>query len=607
MFDARGIEAIHHSPYSLVRYQYQRISQPARLGDGIGMQESTAIAASRSGSFGAAPAARPEPGVRSEGFRSLLRRWLVPSMADCLFIALTAWLFMAGSGWKVLLGDADTGWHIRTGEYILDHRAVPTTDLFSFSKAGQPWYAWEWLSDVLFALLYRGLGLKGVVLAAGLVLALAFTVIFRHALWRGADGAVALGVTLMAASASTIHFLARPHVFTLLLAPLSLWLLDRDLARPGRAVWFLAPMAAVWTNLHGGFLVLVAAVWLCAAAEALKALRPEEFGKARWRPARRYLTLAGLCSLATLANPFGWRLHAHIGRYLGSDWIREAVEEFQSPRFRSESMAQFEALLFAGLVVAGVLVKRRDWYHALLIGFWAHASLGSARHVPIFALVVAPVLAGEASGLWRRWSAGWPKRSLHGIVRDVAAEFGSGRRSASVWAFALVLALVLVNPPGWWPADFPEVRLPVGLVNRHLDGFAAGQLGRILAPDQWGDYLIYRFYPRQRVFIDGRSDFYGPELGRDYVRMINGHYQWRTLMARYGFDAALIPPGWPLAELLKRDSAWCLAEDDGRALLFLRRGARRALNNPADSAERLSGGQEQMAAAAARAQWGDRK
>jgi len=95
----------------------------------------------------------------------------VPSHADWLFAALIVWLFVAGSGWQVLLADGDTGWHIRAGEYILAHREVPHADLFSFTRPGAPWCAWEWLSDVLFALAHRAAGLKGVVLLAGAVIA----------------------------------------------------------------------------------------------------------------------------------------------------------------------------------------------------------------------------------------------------------------------------------------------------------------------------------------------------------------------------------------------------------------------------------------------------
>src|SRR5262249_47722073 len=75
----------------------------------------------------------------------LQNRWaqlFLPSFSDLFFIALMCWLFMGAAGWSGLLVDADVGWHIRNGEWVLDHHAVPHQDLFSFSKPGAPWYAW---------------------------------------------------------------------------------------------------------------------------------------------------------------------------------------------------------------------------------------------------------------------------------------------------------------------------------------------------------------------------------------------------------------------------------------------------------------------------------
>src|SRR4030088_3032576 len=75
---------------------------------------------------------------------------LLPSLTDFVFATLLLWLF-AGGGAKTLLGDGDTGWHIRTGDYILERYTVPQKDIFSFTRPNEPWFAWEWLSDILFA------------------------------------------------------------------------------------------------------------------------------------------------------------------------------------------------------------------------------------------------------------------------------------------------------------------------------------------------------------------------------------------------------------------------------------------------------------------------
>src|ERR1700682_45090 len=94
---------------------------------------------------------------------------LLPSLTDFFFGALLLWLFIGGGG-KSLLGDGDTGWHIRTGDYILEHHVVPQKDFFTFTKPDEPWFAWEWLSDVIFSWIHQSWGLKAIVLLAGVLL-----------------------------------------------------------------------------------------------------------------------------------------------------------------------------------------------------------------------------------------------------------------------------------------------------------------------------------------------------------------------------------------------------------------------------------------------------
>ncbi|MGE5567870.1 MAG: hypothetical protein ACM3S5_02430 [Rhodospirillales bacterium] len=496
-----------------------------------------------------------------------VRRLPLPSLSDWLFAALIAWLFIAGSGWSTLLADGDTGWHIRTGEYILDNRRLPEADLFSFSRAGERWYAWEWLADVAFAASYRQLGLKGVVLLAGTVIALYLTVLFRYMLWSGANAFIALAVCLLCAGASGIHFLARPHIFTLLLLAVSLWLLERDARKPGRAVWILAPLAALWANLHAGFPALLACLGLQIAGSAVEVIRDTCSLRAAWFRVRRKVALLAVCAAATLANPYGIGLHLHIAGYLQSNWIREAVDEFQSPRFRSESALHFEILLFAGILIVPWLVRNRRIGDALMVLFWSHAALVSVRHVPLYAVAACPVIAAAAGRAWERWARAKSPASVAGTLQDIAAGVTPGFRRNTLWPAALVAALVLLDAPLRWPQDFPEVKFPTALVGRQ-DRKLAG--ARVFTSDQWGDYLIYRFHPHQKVFIDGRSDFYGPEIGKLYLRIAYGDPEWRSALARYSFTHVLAPPEWPLASLLRRDPAWRLVEEDRTAVLFER-------------------------------------
>jgi hypothetical protein len=491
---------------------------------------------------------------------------VVPSFADCFFVAILAWLFVCGaSGWKSLLMDGDTGWHIRAGEYMLANHTVPTHDIFSFTKLGAPWFAWEWLTDVWFGFLFRLGGLKAIVLFTGALISAFATMLLRYTIWRGANALLAAGATFLAVGSASLHFLARPHIFTLFLLPASIWLVEADRRSPTRLLWLLVPLTAVWTNLHGGFLVFLVLLALLVAGSAVEAL----LGKPCWSAVRRYSLLLVGCSAASFVNPYGSALHVHIVEYLRADWIRNLVQEFQAPTFRSENQFQFEALLVAGLVVTGFLLQKRRITEMLWLLVLAHCSLVSVRHAPLYASVAAPLIASEVSGWWMSFASGAKKASIGRILHQLGEDIAPSFRWMSVWPVLVVLTLVALDAPIKWPSDFPSEAFPVAMVHEH-----AGLLrsGRLLTPDQWGDYLIYCNYPEQRVFVDGRSDFYGESLGREYLHLLQGAYDWQAILKRYGFEMALLPVDWPLAAMLKLDPSWRVVKDDGKAILFVHLG-----------------------------------
>ena len=272
------------------------------------------------------------------------------------------------------------------------------------------------------------------------------------------------------------------------------------------------------------------------------------------------------CSAASFVNPLGIGLHLHILEYLRADWIRNLVQEFQAPTFRSEGQFQYEMLLIAGLLAAGALLRRKCVTEALWLLFLAHRSLVSVRHVPLYATVAAPLIASELSGWWKSLAGGLSKSSIVRILHQLGEDIVPSFRWMSVWPAVVVAALIAIDAPIKWPTDFPSEAFPVAMVHGNSELL---QQGRLLTPDQWGDYLIYCYYPRQRVFVDGRSDFYGEALGREYLHLLQGAYDWPAILKRYGFDRALLPVDWPLTAILKLDPSWQVIKDDGKAILFL--------------------------------------
>jgi hypothetical protein len=504
----------------------------------------------------------------------LATRWgrlLVPSLSDFLFIALIAWLFMSSGphGWQSLLADADVGWHIRTGEYILNHHQVPHHDLYSFSKPGAPWYAWEWLSDVIDGLLFRWAGLKGIVLAAGALIALFATTLMRRIVDAGAHLFVALLVTLFSVGAASMHFLARPHIFTLLLLSISMWIIEADRrgANPAR-IWWLAPITLVWTNLHGGFLVLIGLLGLAAIGAAAEAwLEKPRGGRPDWAPALRWAGLAAACGAASFVNPYGWELHRHVIQYLRSDWIRKVVQEFQSPSFRDENMLQFEALLFIGLITAGARFRRGQVIDGLWIVCLGYMSLSSVRHVPIFVTVAAPMIAVEMTYWWKAWVGDSSQQSALGILNQMGRDIVAGFQRFTIWMAVAVAALAMSGSAVAWPQDFPSLVFPTAMVHAHEQEILQA---RVLTTDQWADYLIY-LHPEQKVFMDGRSDFYGPEIGDQFLQVMRGMPGWEKVIQKYRFNLALIPVDTAIAQLLKQRPEWRVVADDGKEILLVLR------------------------------------
>src|SRR4051794_12388568 len=103
---------------------------------------------------------------------------IMPSLTDVAFIMPILFLFLRMDGTKALLSDGDTGWHIRTGQWILANGRVPESDVFSYTKAGQPWFAWEWLWDVSFGWLHQMWGMQAVLAVSTLILCLTFALLF---------------------------------------------------------------------------------------------------------------------------------------------------------------------------------------------------------------------------------------------------------------------------------------------------------------------------------------------------------------------------------------------------------------------------------------------
>jgi hypothetical protein len=501
---------------------------------------------------------------------------LLPSLTDVAFLMPLAFLFLRMDGAKSMLGDGDTGWHVRTGEWILANHRIPSQDIFSYTKAGQPWFAWEWLWDMAFAWLHQRGGMAAVVLSSMFIVCLTSVLLFRLIGRKCGNPLLAIGVMFFVTGASSIHWLARPHLFTLLFTVIFYSILERAKDGRVRLLWWLPALTVLWTNLHGGFFVGIILAGAYATGEIVSGLFTAD---ADQRPValRRsipYLAAAAGCLAATLINPYSYHLHTRVYEHLTDKYWYKSVVEFQAFDFHHPAAIYFEPMLFLSVAATVWGLYHRQFVYTILLAGWAHLALVVVRNEPIFMIVAAPPVAMMIASVLREL----PGRNIAAWVRAAALKaerfttaFGAtdsiprGHLTSAAAACLMVALFYAPNAPAQCRAEYDATRYPAKAIDvlRH-----AGSPKIIFADDEWGGYLIYRLYPENKVFIDGRLDFYGSRFSQTCDDVMNVRYGWEKNLDAYHVNTILLRSNASLAGTLKESRRWRPIYDDGVAIVF---------------------------------------
>jgi hypothetical protein len=503
--------------------------------------------------------------------------WALPSFADLFFLILIGILAFSPMS-AGLLRDADTGWHIRNGEQILATHAIPRSDPFSYTKHGEPWYAWEWMYDVVIAAIHHVSGLNGVVLFTAVVISVTFALLFRFILQRSGNLGVAAFLTLLATAASQVHMLARPHVLSWLLTLLWVENLCRFEDGERSALLWLPLLMLLWVNLHAGFILGLGLLGIFTMGRIWSSLTVPRDGDRR-RIAQLVIAFS-VCLLTTLLTPYGYRLHIHVYQYLSNSFLMDNIDEFSSPNFHVPVYGYFE--LFIPLVIGGAVLGRDRLTPTgfLLLLFSLHAGLYAARNIPISAIIMSLVLGPLMTvAISPRSGCSSRPRWLRFLldtgqgVSDSMTRLESQLQGHVLVAVVMAASVALVLNGGrvfskqMLAAHFDERAFPVKAAQ-----FIAqrGIRDHLFSSDTWGAYLIYSLYPGTKVYFDDRHDFYGEAFVKDYGKAISGSRQWRELLDRYQVRWVLMPVDSPLSSLLRESPDWRADYDDGLAIIFSR-------------------------------------
>jgi len=475
-----------------------------------------------------------------------------------LALGMALFLGLASGDGQGLLGDPDSHWHIAVGNWMLAHGTVPTVDTFSFTFAGQPWIAKEWLSQLVMAVAYNAGGWGGVAMLSAAAISVSFALLLRLLL-RDLTPLTALLFTLAAVVMASSHLLARPHVLAF---PVMLWWVAglvravEERRAPG-PVLLLAML--LWANLHGGFTL---GLLLCGAF-ALDALVG-----ARDAGERRSLFMAwakfGLASvLVACITPYGPESILVTLRIFGIGETLAVISEWRSPDFQSQPLQ--ELILLLALYAALSRGLKLPLIRLLIVIGLVHLYLRYARNAELLAmlvpLVVAPVLARQ----WPSLRPGGEALAASPLMQRLQAL----ARPAGRGALALCVAIAAVYAMGMMRlgSGAPPVSTMPSAALEHAR--QAGLTGRVLNHYNFGGYLIRAGVP---TFIDGRGELYGGDFIKRFVDTVNlrGDEPLEQLLDRYSIEWTLFPPNQPANRLLARLPGWRLSYSDDAAMIFVR-------------------------------------
>jgi hypothetical protein len=445
------------------------------------------------------------------------------------------WVFTAFFGvfgWATglaKLSDNSFFWHLRTGEYILDH-GIPHHDVFSYTAPGTKWVAQSWLAEVTYALLYRNIGGIGIRLFVGAVGAGIGILTYRLALRLVRDRMLACGLTAAALAGIYTVWSERPLLIGVLFLLVLLWVVEVPNSIVGRHPVVVVPVLMwLWANTHGTYQLGFAYLGLHLLGRWLDGARP-------WTGRERQLLVSAAIAFAVVfVNPYGVDLVTFPIDLLSRGEVLSHIVEWKSPDFRQAWGIAFA--LWIGVYVFALArgrnrVTRRDLVVTLpmlFLGLWA------VRNVAIAPLICLPVVA-------------------RAFARDEERGSDTSRRLVVAAVMLIVVAGLLMGFEATQEATFETSTFPVKALEyvQHHEGLGT----RLLTNDAAAGYVILRYAPDQKVFIDDRYDMYPTSVINDYFTLSSGRPGWNHILDKYRVETIVWKRDTPLASLLDESPGW---------------------------------------------------
>jgi len=429
--------------------------------------------------------------------------------------------------------DLDLWLHLKTGEWIVAHRAVPLNDIFSFTIGGRPWINHEWLFQTIAYSFYTlGQG-DGLIFMQNMALIATFLIIFLMGI-KNENHIYVFVVLYLTLLTLAYRFTIRPDIFSLFFLALYLSVIKKSCVAASRSIWILPVLQILWVNIHGFSFTGPLLILILLVSETLKGLvkLPYSWNKTNCLDQKQMTNLLlvfVLMILASFINPWGLKGAAYPLSVLGQistdgkiffQYIQELVKPITLKNALDVNYFTFyKAFILISLFTFRINQKNINLFDLLLWSCFLAFSFIAVRNVAYFGIVAAYVTftnlelaiknkkefpfklptgtAGRSKRLKNMatyvavaFLFFYPAKGARQYIEGTTYNFNTYELKSMLWGIS-------------------EQRYPQNAVKFLLDNNFPE---RMFNDFNSGAYLIGKAYPKRRVFIDGRTELYGPDF-----------------------------------------------------------------------------------------------
>ena len=479
-------------------------------------------------------------------------RWLQLSVLALLLLFVGVVAFHL----KFCVLDVDIWWHLKVGDWIIQHASFPHTGILSRSAADRAWIAYSWGFEVLLSRFYAWFGLLGVgIYGVLLTLMVAFSVYWMVRRLSG-NFWLSCWLAVLCCYGFLFQMMPRPVFFSAALFCFVLTLLlEAQASGHIQSLYWLPLLFLFWANLHIQFVYGLGVVGLFLGTNAIQRLGVRFRFQPPWL-AESSLSLMhvaaifDLCLVATLIGPYSYHLYGVVLKYTHSHFIYSMITELQPLSFRA--FENYVQLLMAGAAFYAVgRQKKLDLFKLGLLVLTSVVAFRTMRDAWFLCIASAACIADRR--------AGEAERETTESVPQLAGVFA-----------AVTLGLLLLARG----ADFNTRGLdstisdsfPVNAVNYVRQNPAPGPLYNTF---DWGGFLTW-YMPDYPVVIDGRTDLYGDDMDKLLFKTQNGDPEYRDNVYLNESGLVLLRRRDGLVPTLELDGRFRKIYEDKIATVFVR-------------------------------------